>query len=95
MKIVLSRKPAAKIGRRRNPYPETIVTHQEHSSVSLLGDVAQLGEHLPCTQGVIGSIPFISTNLNCSDNSVVRVPPCLGGSRGFDLPSERQIRSPS
>lgn len=26
----------------------------------------------------------------CSDNSVARVPPCLGGSRGFDFPSERQ-----
>ena len=26
------------------------------------GGVAQLGEHLLCKQGVIGSIPFISTN---------------------------------
>ena len=26
------------------------------------GDVAQLGEHLPCTQGVGGSNPLISTN---------------------------------
>ena len=26
-----------------------------------IGGVAQLGEHLPCTQGVIGSIPFTST----------------------------------
>ena len=25
------------------------------------GGVAQLGEHLPCKQGVKGSIPFIST----------------------------------
>ena len=25
------------------------------------GGVAQLGEHLPCTQGVAGSIPVIST----------------------------------
>ena len=24
------------------------------------GDVAQLGEHLPCKQGVVGSNPFIS-----------------------------------
>ena len=24
--------------------------------------IAQLGEHLPCKQGVNGSIPFISTN---------------------------------
>ena len=26
-----------------------------------IGGVAQLGEHLPCKQGVKGSIPFIST----------------------------------
>ena len=26
------------------------------------GGVAQLGEHLLCKQGVIGSIPFTSTN---------------------------------
>ena len=25
------------------------------------GGIAQLGEHLPCTQGVKGSNPFIST----------------------------------
>jgi hypothetical protein len=30
---------------------------------AVIGGVAQLGEHLPCTQGVIGSIPFTSTNL--------------------------------
>ena len=29
---------------------------------SSYGGVAQLGEHLPCKQGVKGSIPFISTN---------------------------------
>ena len=29
----------------------------------IIGGVAQLGEHLPCTQGVIGSNPFTSTNL--------------------------------
>jgi hypothetical protein len=28
---------------------------------SLCGGVAQLGERLPCTQEVIGSIPFTST----------------------------------
>ena len=26
-----------------------------------LGDVAQLGEHLLCKQGVVGSIPIVST----------------------------------
>ena len=29
--------------------------------VNKYGGVAQLGEHLLCKQGVIGSIPFIST----------------------------------
>ena len=30
-------------------------------ATTLNGGVAQLGEHLPCKQGVKGSIPFIST----------------------------------
>ena len=29
--------------------------------LSKCGGIAQLGEHLPCTQGVKGSNPFIST----------------------------------
>ena len=28
------------------------------------GGIAQLGEHLPCKQGVKGSNPFISTELD-------------------------------
>ena len=32
---------------------------------TLYGGVAQLGEHLPCKQGVKGSIPFISTRPQC------------------------------
>ena len=28
------------------------------------GDVAQLGEHLLCKQGVVGSIPIVSTKLS-------------------------------
>ena len=35
---------------------------EDHSSKTPIGGVAQLGEHLPCKQGVKGSIPFISTN---------------------------------
>ena len=31
------------------------------------GGVAQLGEHLPCKQGVMGSIPIISTTRQCRD----------------------------
>ena len=33
------------------------------------GGVAQLGEHLLCKQGVIGSIPFTSTNFQSSKAS--------------------------
>ena len=29
------------------------------------GGVAQLGEHLPCKQGVMGSNPIISTSRQC------------------------------
>ena len=34
-----------------------------HSALSIkpYGGVAQLGEHLPCKQGVMGSNPIIST----------------------------------
>ena len=36
------------------------------------GGVAQLGEHLPCKQGVMGSIPIISTkgerDERCTEN---------------------------
>ena len=34
---------------------------QKSSDVWKYGGVAQLGEHLLCKQGVVGSIPFIST----------------------------------
>ena len=35
------------------------------------GAVAQLGEHLLCKQGVIGSIPISSTRLNSIFSSVL------------------------
>ena len=39
------------------------------------GGIAQLGEHLPCKQGVSGSIPLISTiffkfGLKCSGKNI-------------------------
>ena len=46
-------------------HPSLTITYtraQISLSVTLHGGVAQLGEHLLCKQGVIGSIPFISTN---------------------------------
>ena len=36
------------------------------------GGVAQLGEHLLCKQGVIGSIPFISTRGKREENDRLR-----------------------
>ena len=41
-------------GTRRRPAGKS-------SDVWKYGGVAQLGEHLLCKQGVVGSIPFIST----------------------------------
>ena len=37
------------------------------------GDIAQLGERLPCTQEVSGSIPLISTNLSLLIVFITRV----------------------
>ena len=37
------------------------VKKMEISNTHLNGGVAQLGEHLPCKQGVMGSNPIIST----------------------------------
>ena len=37
------------------------------------GGVAQLGEHLPCKQGVKGSIPFISTKRGRSRAMIYRL----------------------
>ena len=34
---------------------------EEQVAARLYGGIAQLGEHLPCKQGVKGSNPFIST----------------------------------
>ena len=45
--------------------PRLVLFNFEGSSlqneITLYGGVAQLGEHLPCKQGVMGSIPIIST----------------------------------
>ena len=35
--------------------------NETYKGMELHGGVAQLGEHLPCKQGVKGSNPFIST----------------------------------
>ena len=38
-----------------------MIEKMEKSKTQLNGGVAQLGEHLPCKQGVMGSNPIIST----------------------------------
>ena len=60
-------------------------THRGTGFDSLLahfGAVAQSGEHLVCTQAVVGSMPTGST---CFRSSVgLRAPGCGPGGRGFD-----------
>ena len=42
-----------------------------------IGGVAQLGEHLLCKQGVIGSIPFTSTTSGIGDQTGQKVEPSV------------------
>ena len=44
-----------------------------------IGGVAQLGEHLPCKQGVKGSIPFISTKDEHESMTTERITVCSSG----------------
>ena len=44
---------------RIKPFPDP---EKGESKTQLNGGVAQLGEHLPCKQGVMGSNPIISTS---------------------------------
>ena len=57
----------------------------------LCGSLAQLGEHLPYKQRVIGSSPIVSTTFQGESLDsyglvvqLVRTPPCHGGGRGFE-----------
>ena len=53
-------KPFPKPEKRRKPKPNNSAFCIQHSALNY-GGVAQLGEHLPCKQGVMGSNPIIST----------------------------------
>ena len=55
------------------------------------GAIAQLGEHLVCNQGVVGSIPISSTSLSQSSESVEKVGMC--GSRKVIFEKRRSQRS--
>ena len=49
-----------------SPLGPTTCIKQENNgeeTTNLYGGVAQLGEHLPCKQGVMGSNPIISTKV--------------------------------
>ena len=57
------------------------------------GSIAQLGEHLPYKQGVIGSSPIVPTTFNKYSGLVVqlvRMPACHAGGRGFEPHPGRQ-----
>jgi hypothetical protein len=43
-----------------------------------VGGIAQLGEHLLCKQGVIGSIPIVSTTIVCFANDEAPMPSRAG-----------------
>ena len=49
--------PEKKVEKSKN----LIILHNAQSFCIYYGGVAQLGEHLPCKQGVMGSNPIIST----------------------------------
>ena len=54
------------------------------------GSIAQLGEHLPYKQGVIGSSPIVSTNGLVVQ--LVRTLACHARGQGFESPSGRQYK---
>ena len=55
------------------------------------GGIAQMGEHLPCKQGVKGSNPFISTKIfrRAAGQDERVYPPESSLSRGYTLSSWR------
>ncbi len=62
--------------------------HETPSSV--LPCVAQQAARVLWEHEAAGSKPAARTR-PCSANSAARVPPCPGGSQGFDSPAERQL----
>ena len=54
------------------------------------GRIAQLGEHLPYKQRVIGSSPIVPTTSG-PVVQLVRMPACHAGGRGFEPHPDRQV----
>ena len=55
------------------------------------GSIAQLGEHLPYKQGVIGSSPIAPTKFRGPVVQLVRMPACHAGGRRFEPVPGRQF----
>ena len=78
---------------KRCPVRSVVRTSDFHSgnrgSIPLrgttIGRIAQLGEHLPYKQGVIGSSPIVTTIYTFGGVAqLVRAPACHAGGREFD-----------
>ena len=54
-------------GRRFKSYQ---THHQGGIQIAVDGGLAQLGEHLLCKQGVVGSIPSSSTIIKCQNKAL-------------------------
>ena len=52
--------------KRKLPKETSLQREEENNYQPFYGGVAQLGEHLPCKQGVMGSNPIISTKAKLS-----------------------------
>ena len=59
-------------------------------AIWMRGRIAQLGEHLPYKQGVIGSIPVAPT-IHGLVVQLVRMPACHAGGRRFEPVPGRQF----
>ena len=62
---------------------------ENRTFIRRFGSIAQLGEHLPYKQRVIGSSPIVSTIGPVVQ--LVRMPACHAGGQGFEPPSDRHL----